>query len=309
MHVEIQVKNGKKYYYITETIRQGDKWKKVRIYLGHDLSKKEISSKIRERKVEFDEKTTRSKNQSDPLLALIPESQIKELEAIKKEYKKNLGKIDKLQYQNHYENFVTQFTYNTNAIEGSTLSLQDTSMILFEKTVPKGKSLKEISEAQNHKDAFDLMLHYKGDITTRLVLRIHKVLMHNILWKYAGAFRDVSVYIRGASVKPPPPEKVEQEFKQLTIWYRRNKKKYHPIVVAALMHHGFESIHPFRDGNGRVGRLILNFILRKNGFPLIDIKYKDRESYYAALSKADEGNLKPLTDLIIKYIKESEAVI
>jgi len=75
------------------------------------------------------------------------------------------------------------------------------------------------------------------------------------------------------------------------------------------MHHGFESIHPFRDGNGRVGRLILNFILRKNGFPLIDIKYKDRESYYDALSKADEGNLKPLTDLIIKYIKEHEACI
>ncbi|HIG97083.1 MAG TPA: Fic family protein [Candidatus Aenigmarchaeota archaeon] len=309
MHLEIQVKNGKKYYYITETIRQSDKWKKVRIYLGHDLSKKEISSKIRERIVEFNEKTARSKNQFDPLLVLIPEPQIKELEAIKKEYKKNLGKIDKLQYQNHYENFVTQFTYDTNAIEGSTLSLQDTSMILFEKTVPKGKSLKEISEAQNHKDAFDLMLHYKGDITTRLVLRIHKVLMHNILWKYAGAFRDVSVYIRGASVKPPPSEKVEQEFKQLMIWYRRNKKKYHPIVVAALMHHGFESIHPFRDGNGRVGRLILNFILRKNGFPLIDIKYKDRESYYDALSKADEGNLKPLTDLIIKYIKEHEACI
>ncbi|MEK6888370.1 MAG: Fic family protein [Candidatus Aenigmatarchaeota archaeon] len=309
MHVEIQVKNGKKYYYITETIRQGDKWKKVRIYLGHDLSKKEISSKIRERKVEFNEKATRSKNQFDPLLTLIPEPQIKELEAIKKEYKKNLGKIDKLQYQNYYENFVTQFTYDTNAIEGSTLSLQDTSMILFEKTVPKGKSLKEISEAQNHKDAFDFMLHYKGDITTRLVLRIHKVLMHNILWKYAGAFRDVSVYIRGASVKPPPPEKVEQEFKRLMIWYRRNKKKYHPVVVAALMHHGFESIHPFRDGNGRVGRLILNFILRKTGFPLIDIKYKDRESYYAALSKADEGNLKLLVDLIIKYIKESEAGI
>ena len=309
MHLEIQVKNGKKYYYITETIRHGDKWKKVRIYLGHDLSKKEISSKIRERIVEFNEKTARSKNQFDPLLVLIPEPQIKELEAIKKEYKKNLGKIDKLQYQNHDENFVTQFTYDTNAIEGSTLSLQDTSMILFEKTVPKGKSLKEISEAQNHKDAFDLMLHYKGDITTRLVLRIHKVLMHNILWKYAGAFRDVSVYIRGASVKPPPSEKVEQEFKQLMIWYRRNKKKYHPIVVAALMHHGFESIHPFRDGNGRVGRLILNFILRKNGFPLIDIKYKDRESYYDALSKADEGNLKPLTDLIIKYIKEHEACI
>lgn len=309
MHVETQLKNGKKYYYLSETLRQGSKWKKIRIYLGKDLKVKEIESKIRGKKKELESKTMDSKKQSDNLLVLISENEIKELEELRKKYTLNIKKIDKLQYQNYYEHFVTQFTYNTNAIEGSTLSLQDTSMILFEKTVPKGKNLREISEVQNHKEAFDFMLHYKGDLTARFVLKMHKILMHNILWKYAGVFRDVSVYIRGASVKPPPPEKVEKEFRQLMIWYRRNKKKYHPAVVAAVMHHGFESIHPFRDGNGRVGRLILNFILRKNGFPLIDIKYSDKESYYTALNKADEDNLKPLTNLVVKYIKQSDVVI
>jgi Fic family protein len=309
MHLETQLKNGKKYHYLSETLRQGSKWKKVRIYLGKDLSEKEIKIKIKEKRKELESKAMDSKKQSDGLLMMISENEIKELEELRKKYKLNIKKTDKLQYQNYYEHFVTQFTYNTNAIEGSTLSLQDTSMILFENTVPKGKNLREISEVQNHKDAFDFMLHYKGDLTTRFVLKMHKILMHNILWKYAGVFRDVSVYIRGASVKPPPPEKVKKEFRQLMIWYRRNKKKYHPVVVAAVMHHGFESIHPFRDGNGRVGRLILNFVLRKNGFPLIDIKYSDKESYYTALSNADEGNLKLLTNLVVKYIKQSDAVI
>jgi len=309
MHVETQVKNRKKYYYLAETIRQGKKWKKVRVYIGHDLGKNEINKLVDEKREEFENKTINTKRQLDPLLTLIPEQEIKELEKIKKEYKKNLKKLDSLQYQNYYEHFVTQFTYDTNAIEGSTLSMQDTSMILFEKTVPKGKSLKEISEVQNHKEAFDFMLHYKGDLSTRFVLNLHKLLMHNILWKYAGVFRNVSVYIRGSNATPPPPEKVEREFRQLMIWYRRNKKKYHPAVTAALIHHGFESIHPFRDGNGRIGRLLLNFILRKNGFSLIDIKYKDRERYYAALSKADSGDIGLLVNLVVKYMKESEVII
>ena len=127
-------------------------------------------------------------------------------------------------YENYYEHFVTEFTYDTNAIEGSTVTLQETALILFDKIVPEGKSIREISEVQNHKDAFDYMLAYKGDINRAFVLKLHKLLMHNILWKHSGRFRDVQVYVRGASFTPPKPQDVEKQFKQLMHWYRSNKK-------------------------------------------------------------------------------------
>jgi len=309
MHVETQARKGRKYYYLSRTLRNGNAWKKIRVYLGRDLSKLEIENLSLQKKSELEAKAAAISRKIDPLLGVISDTDAAELDNIRKKIGERTKRTGKAQHQNYYEHFVTQFTYDTNAIEGSTLSLQDTSLILFEKTVPKGKSLKEISEAQNHKDAFDFMLQYKGDLTSAFILKIHKILMHNILWKYAGKFRDTQVYIRGSSLRPPSPGRVEQEFRQMMIWYRRNKKKYHPAVVAAAMHHGFESVHPFMDGNGRVGRLILNFVLRKNGFPLIDIKFSDREAYYEALDRADNGDLKPLADLIIKYVRQSEIIL
>lgn len=309
MHVEIQSRKKKKYYYLVETLRiNSRKWKKVRIYLGSNLKQHEIDNLTRRKSPELEDKIIKTKRASDPLLSVISESQIKELEKIRELHKRRLQKMDNLQYKNYYERFVSEFTYDTNAIEGSTLTLNETAMILFDKIVPKGKQIREINEVQNHKDAFDFILGYKEDLTKAFVLRMHKMLMHNILWKYAGVFRDVQVYIRGADFTPPPPEQVEAVFKRLMLWYRRNKKKYHPVVVAGYFHHVFESIHPFRDGNGRIGRLLLNFILRKNGFPMIDIKYKDRSDYYSALQSANKGNLKPLAEMIIAYLKEARLI-
>ncbi len=92
------------------------------------------------------------------------------------------------------------------------------------------------------------------------------------------------------------------------LWYRSNKRKYHPVVVAAYFHHVFESIHPFRDGNGRVGRLLLNFILRKNNLPMVNIKFKERNKYYSALEDGNNGNIKPMAELIIKYLEEIEDI-
>ncbi len=310
MHLEVQIKKHRKYYYAVENIRAGTaKWKKLRVYLGKDLSRNEQKHLAKIKRKDLLKKVEKAKKESDPLLYLIPISELKILANIKVRYKKCIKETDKLQYENYYEKFVSEFTYDTNAIEGSTLTLNEISMILFDKIVPKGKSIREINEAQNHKDAFDFMLKHKDDINKRFVLQMHRLLMHNILWKYAGKFRDVQVYIRGVDLIPPPPQKIESEFKKLMFWYRRNKKKYHPVIVAAYMHHVFESIHPFRDGNGRIGRLLMNFILRKNGFPMINIKYKDRVDYYSALNHGNKGNLKPLADLIIKYLKESDTLI
>lgn len=309
MHHEIQIKNKAKYHYLSENIRiTGNKWKKLRVYIGKgDLSKRELNRLISKNKKILIAKVNDAKKLYDPLFSILTEEQIIKLEKVRREYHKSKQKIPESVWQNYYESFITQFTYDTNAIEGSSVTLQETGLILFDKIVPEGKTITEIREVENHKEAFDFMLNYNGDITKRFVLQLHKNLMHNILWKYAGKFRDVQVAIRGVDFLPPPPEKVEGEFKTLMKWYGANKSKYHPVVVAAYFHAAFESIHPFRDGNGRTGRLLLNFILRKKGFPMIDIKNKDKIKYYNSLEEAQKHeNIKSLADLIVKYITESE---
>lgn len=306
MHIEKQKKKSGTYFYLAENMRKNGGWEKVRVYLGKNLANKRLESIAKSKKHEIMEKVEEAKRSSDALLNLVSPNQMKKIKKIKESYQKSKRSMDRHQYENYYEHFITQFTYDTNAIEGSTITLQETALILFDHIVPRGKSLQEINEVQNHKDSFDFMIRYKGDLSKRLVLKLHRLLMHNILWKYAGVFRDVQVYVRGARFTPPKPEDVEKEFKRLMLWYRSNKKKYHPVVVAAYFHHAFESVHPFRDGNGRVGRLVLNFILRKNGLPMVNIKRIDRDKYYKSLQEGNKGNLKLLTDLIIKYLEKFE---
>lgn len=309
MHHEIQRKNKEEYNYLSENIRIGEnRWKRVRVYIGKGkLSKKELKDLISKNEKKLQEKVDKIKKTYDSLLSLLTNRQVEDLEKIKKTYQKSIKKTDRNLWQKHYEAFVTKFTYNTNAIEGSSLDLMETGLILFENIAPEGKELWEIDWAKNHKDAFDYMISYKDNLARKFILTLHKKLMYNILWKYAGKFRDVQVAIRGVDFLPPPPEKIHDEFKTLMRWYGSNKNKYHPVVVAAYFHFVFESIHPFRDGNGRVGRLLLNFMLNKNGLPMIDIKNTNRIEYYKSLQEAQENkNFKPLVDIIVKYIKESK---
>lgn len=308
MYLERQKRKTGAYFYIVENIRKPGGWEKVRIYIGKDLKERDIKRLSKSKKSELEKRAHGARKSADPLLNLVSAEQQKRIRQIKESYRKN-KRVSQSVYENRYEHFVTEFTYDTNAIEGSTVTLQETALILFDRIVPEGKSIREISEVQNHKSAFDYMLGYKGDISKIFVLKLHKLLMHDILWKQAGKFRDVQVYVRGAEFTPPKPENVEKEFKRMTLWYRVNKRKYNPVVVAAYFHHVFESVHPFRDGNGRVGRLLLNFILRKNGLPMVNIKHKERIRYYDALNAGNKGNLKPLVNLIIKCLEDFETSI
>lgn len=294
-----------KFHYIVKTLRLNGKIKKLRLYIGKgEKAEREIKELIKKNSSKLESRAKKLLSSMDPLLGLLTEDEEKILKKIRENNQKKLRKMDKFAWKNYYEWFLVQFTYDTNAIEGSTLSLQDTSLILFENLVPKGKSPREINEVQNHKQAFDFILAYKESLTKKFILETHKKLMHNILWKDAGKFRNVDVYIRGVDMSPPPHSRVEQEFKNLMKWYAKNKKRYNPIVVSAYFHSAFEAIHPFRDGNGRTGRLILNFMLRKEGFPMIDIKNRDKERYYSSLYESQKNhNLRPLVKMMLDYLK------
>ena len=297
------------FHYIVKTLRLGGKVKKIRVYAGKgDKTQKEIDELIVRFAPELERKAKGLLSSRDPLFAMLTDEEESLLEEVRTRNEKRLERMDQLAWKNYYEWFLARFTYDTNAIEGSTLSLQDTSLILFENVVPKGKSPIEINEVQNHKQAFDYILEYQGNLTERFILEIHRRLMHNILWNAAGKFRDVDVYIRGVDILPPPHSRVGSEFRRLMKWYARNRNRYHPVVLAAYFHSVFESIHPFRDGNGRAGRLILNFMLRRHGFPMIDIKDKDKERYYESLHESQKNNnLRLLVKMIIDCLKEADS--
>lgn len=180
---------------------------------------------------------------------------------------------------------------------------------MFEGIVPKSKSLREINEVINHKKAFDYMLDYKGDINKEFIFRLHELVVTNTLREdlvsQIGKVRRVQVFI-GRSI-PPKAQEVPKQIASLLRWYSTNKNKLHPIILASYFHTEFERIHPFVDGNGRVGRLLMNFILHKNNYPMINIPEARKFKYYEALQEAHyKGSLMPFVRYLIGILKKDK---
>ena len=292
------VKRGK-YHYLVKNIRIN---KKFSIYIGKDVDEHILKKKEKN----LEKKVREYLRNIDPLFSLLSDEELEELETIKNKNLEILNKLPLEAKKKYYEWRLAALTYNSNAIEGSTLSLEETAAILFEGIAPKGKTIREIKEAENHKKALEYMLSYDRDLSLNFILKLHKIISTGILEnKYAGKLRDVQVFVRGSEINPPPPEVVEMELKELLRWYHRNKQRYHPIVVASYFHIAFEGIHPFIDFNGRVGRLILNFILKKNFYPFADIKVEDRIEYLKAINDGLKGDLRPFIKLLIKCLRTS----
>ncbi|MBL7101029.1 MAG: Fic family protein [Nanoarchaeota archaeon] len=296
VYTEIKEKNGKKYYYRVKSVREGKKVKKERKYLGVNLDKKKLA---------------KLKNKADKELLflnnLLTEDELKFLKKLKNDYNKE----PKETLENRYEAFCALFTYDSTSIEGNTLTLQETARLLFENIAPSSKSLREINEILNHKKAFDYILSYKEDITKEFICKLHELIIKNTLKpkleSQIGKYRDFQVYIRGVKWLPPKPKEVSKEMKSLMAWYSKNKKKLHPLITAAYFHSGFEIIHPFVDGNGRVGRLLMSFILHKNKYPMINIPNSIKHKYYSALEKAQtEGGLRAFVKLLLSILKNNK---
>ena len=293
-HTEIQEKNGRKYYYRVRSFRDGKRIRKERVYLGVDLGKGELS------KMEV---------KADGRLNIFSVILSKEDEKILEKIRRDFSKEPKENYENRYESFCSLFTYDSTGIEGNTLTLEETSFLLFEGIVPKEKSLREIYEVINHKKAFDYILNYNGDITKEFILKLHELVVLNTLRRdlvsQIGRYRNVQVFI-GRSI-PPKPQEVPDKMAGLLRWYSSNKKSLHPVVLASHFHAEFEKIHPFVDGNGRVGRLLMNFIIHKKGFPMINIPQKKKFKYYEVLQDAQyKNNLKPFVKFLIDILKRDE---
>lgn len=184
-----------------------------------------------------------------------------------------------------------EYTFESNRIEGNTMTLRETDMVINEGLTISGKSMREHLEAINHQEAIGLikdLISKNNSLNERDLLSIHNLILRGIIPEEAGRYRKVQVMIQGSSHMPPQPLLVQQEMEEYFIWYEMNKNKLHPVILAAEMHERLVTIHPFIDGNGRTSRLIMNLILIQKGYLIANIKgdYENRMRYYQSLETA-----------------------
>ncbi len=201
------------------------------------------------------------------------------------------------------EDFMIDYTYNSNAIEGSTLTLEETALVLKEGVTIGGKPLKHHLEAIGHRDAYyyvEDLVRNKADLSERVIKDIHSlVLMDRQMDK--GVYR--SVPVRVGVFYPCQPFEVPVQMERLMLDYDAELQKLHVVERAAVFHLRFETVHPFIDGNGRVGRLLLNLELLKAGLPPVNVKFADRGQYYDCFNhyRASGGDASQMTSLVREY--------
>lgn len=202
------------------------------------------------------------------------------------------------------EQFEIEMTYNSNAIEGNSLTLKETYLVVNEGLTIKGKPLKDHLEAKNHQEALDYLYDLvekskKNTFSENLIRSLNQIVQQNIDKEWAGRYRNSAVVTSGANHRPPEAIVVPNMMREMTEWYSENKKM-HPVELASIIHHKITNIHPFFDGNGRTSRLVMNIVLMQAGFPLVVVAKNDRKRYYATLSMADGGDYVPFINFIAR---------
>lgn len=222
-------------------------------------------------------------------------------EFLNKERPLNDGILRKLQ-----NNLRTEFIYNSNAIEGNTLTLRETDIILQFGITVKGKSLKEHNEVKGQEYALDFLnevLKKEEPLSIRLIREFHALILNDDK-DNRGRFKQENNTILGAKFQTTPFYQVEEKLQELIDNFNESDKNL--IEKVAKFHNDFEMVHPFNDGNGRTGRLLMNLELMKNGYPITIIKNEDRDDYYQALEIASiDKNYIPLTEFIKRSIENT----
>jgi Fic family protein len=217
-----------------------------------------------------------------------------ELEACKLHFTTDFKKNNELTKQEILKNFVIEFAHNTTSIEGNTINLNEARSLLQDGLTPKNKTLREIYDLQNTEKVFFSLINSKEEINHEFIQNIHSELMKNI--DSRSGYRMTDVRILGANFEATPAPYVKTDIGLLLSWFDEYKNKMHPLALAGIFHHKFEKIHPFMDGNGRTGRILLNYILMKNNYPFLIILNKERKDYLDASRKADKLSLNEIDE-------------
>ncbi len=297
MYIEKRKVGNKVKYYLVHSYREKKKVKKIRKYLGQNLTKEELEEAKNRAKHHILKLLQESS--TEVFLFTLTKRQIEKLN--KYEDKIKVMHFDKKEWQR----FTEEFVYNTNAIEGSTVQREEVPAILH-----KNKPLDaEELETKGVAKAVEHIKNIKEDLSIELMQKLHKICFKGSK-SFAGQIRNVEVVVRNSKGEilhqGVPVSQLQPALKDMVDWHNKNKTKFKPMVLAAIIHNQFEYVHPFQDGNGRVGRLLLNFILLKNKYPPVNITLEDRAEYYETLQEYQKNqNLKPTVEFLVKQYRKT----
>jgi len=288
------------YYYLAHNQRiSGKKWKSFRKYLGITAPNNKEFERLKKRFVEEFNITLETP------FEYLDKEKLAKVDYLIGEFQDKIKKYPRIALEKIERDFTIKFTYNTNAIEGNQISLIETAALLNKRITPEGRSLREIHEITNTEKALNYVKKYGGELSKRLFCNLHKIIMENIDEETSGKLRDFDVAIQGENWFPPRGKEVKKKFGEFMKWYKENKNKYHPIELVAITHLKFIEVHPFGDGNGRIARLMTNFLLMKKGYPPINIKQKDTIEYVKVLQYGQNTQrFKELCDWFLQKLGE-----
>ena len=302
MHIETRERNGQKKYYLAHSYRAGNKVKKASVYLGTNFTPQELELKKVGAEAKLKEKIRAAQAISDPFFTALSPLECEELRTLEARGEFQVFHLSDLDW----DRFKEAFTYNTNAIEGSYLESKEVKDILRKDKWPEGKSKEDIAETYGVSEAIDYIRATEEHISLALIKEIHRIVFKNSK-PFAGEFRKKGVEVvvadaQGSVIhRGAPSHFVPKLLKGLAKWYVDNRIEYPPLVLAAVVHNQFEMIHPFQDGNGRVGRILLNNILLKHNLPPLNIELRNRREYYNAIQAYEKAHdLRPTLDLMLK---------
>ncbi|MEK6964175.1 MAG: Fic family protein [Nanoarchaeota archaeon] len=266
-----QVK-GRIYYYLEHTFRIKSKVVKKELYLGKVLPKN-----VEELKKRF-------------LHELYKEKWYGVFDKVKEQYAKELKNTPPSALLEEQKKFSIRFTYDTQRIEGSKLTLRETTDLLEKGISPRAKPMSDAKEAQAHQKVWEEMFKTQKELSLQPILYWHKQLFKDSKPDIGGKIRQHRVGISGSKFAPPLPVELYPLLDDFFRWYAKNKGVLHSVELAALVHLRFVTIHPFADGNGRLSRLLMNLVLCRKGYPPLNIQYEGRSSYYHALERSQIKN-------------------
>jgi Fic family protein len=315
-YIHVKRIGDKKYYTLRISVRKGDKViAKDLCNLGSDLSeikienlekkyKKEIRKSYRTIKKFLDsnyylEKAKKLKQKKDDYFT---KEQLEKINAINLHYQSKFLKLDELSKEEILDNFLVNFAVNSTSIEGNTINLKQAQKLFQEDLVPKDKKLREVYDLKNTKKVVNFLKDKKEKITIKLIEEIHDMLLEGI--DKRKGIRTHDIKILGQAFKSSPARYVKADLGLFLKWYEKNKNKFHPLILATLFHHKFEKIHPFSDGNGRTGRILINYILNSFGYPPLIISMNFRKEYLDVMNEPDNSLKKGLLQIDKKDYKK-----
>ena len=283
--------NGKEYNYLSYSYRKNEKVLKKEKYIGAEIPPYDELIQIWE----------------DFSYEIVKERWIPIIEKITKNYRNDSALMSIPIKAKNLRNFGIRFTHHSSKIEGSKLTLRDVQAVIDNNILPKNKKVNDAIETKAHYSIYDKMINTTEELSMALICKWHEELFQITDHNNAGIIRDYPVSIEGSEYELPMYKiEIDLLLKDLFKWYNDKKNILHPVFVASVMHYRFVAIHPFGDGNGRMARLLTNYILYKNNYPMVDVDPDIRVQYYNALEKTDNKNHElPFIQWFFKdYIKE-----